>query len=286
MAQHSSRGNGYSVSDFYEVGCLLGSNSFGSGGQILKCRRHRDGVEFAVKKIIKNLSYEGRSQISALQRLDHANIIKMIDWFEDDEHIYIIMELATGGDLFDKIVNTGRLSEKYTTSTFSQILLAVNYIHNKGIVHCDIKPENILCMSPDGDTVKVTDFGFAHDDDEDGHILEHRGTITYCAPEILEGKAYDSKADMWSLGVLLYCMLAGFAPFGQGLPPLLLLRKVRQCQLDFRHEVFSSVSEDAQDLIRRLMVVSPEDRLSAADALRHPWVTGVDGVAAQSFNFA
>ena len=271
---------------------MLGSNSAGSGGQILRCSRHCDGVEFAVKKIVKNLSAEGKSQISALQRLDHANIIKMVDWFEDDEHIFIVMELAAGGDLCDKIVNSGTFSEKVTTAIFCQILLAVNYIHSKGIVHCDIKPENILCMSSDDDaTVKVTDFGFAQNDEgKDRHILQPRGTMTYCAPEVLGGEAFDSKADMWSLGVLLYCMLAGKAPFGQNQPRSQLLRKALKCQLDFSHDVFSAVSADAQDLIRRLVVVSPQDRLSAADALRHPWVAGGEGVgagaAADGFNAA
>ncbi len=198
----------------------------------------------------------------------------MVDWFEDIDNIYIVMELATDGDLFDKIIKTGRLPEKEAVIAFSQILLAVQHMHGKNVIHCDIKPENILCMSPDEDTVKVADFGFAQLADQGCQILKHQGTLSYCSPEVLEGKAYDSKADMWSLGVLLYTMLAGFSPFGQRLPRSHFLQKIRQCELSFRHDVFRAVSADAQDLIRRLVVVSPQDRLSAADALRHPWVAG------------
>ncbi len=199
----------------------------------------------------------------------------MIDWFEDEEHIFIIMELATGGDLFDKIIQEEGISETDAVNVFYQILQAVLHIHSQNMIHCDIKPENILCMSPVCDTVKVIDFGFAQEEEEDDfNFLEHKGTIFYCAPEVLEGNDFDSKADMWSLGVLLYSMLAGFHPFGQQHPRGRFLRKIRQCQLDFRHEAFSAVSDDAQDLIRRLVVVSPQDRLSAADALRHPWVAG------------
>jgi len=198
----------------------------------------------------------------------------MLDWFEDDEHIFIVMELATGGDLFDKIIELEGMTETDAVNIFSQILRAVGHIHSQRMIHCDIKPENILCMSSACDTVKVTDFGFAQEEDDDCQMLEHKGTIFYCAPEVLEGKAYDSKADMWSLGVLLFTMLAGFHPFGQHLSRSQFLRNVRQCQLDFSHDVFSGVSADAQDLIRRLVVVSPQDRLSAAEALRHPWVAG------------
>jgi calcium/calmodulin-dependent protein kinase I len=270
----SSRGTGMPIHHHYEVGDRIGKHSHGSGGDILHCKRLSDGTKFAVKKIEKRRSWEGKSQILALQRLEHRNIIDVVDWFEDIDDIYIIMELATGGDLCDKIIKVGRMPEKDTVIAFSQILLAVNYMHGKNVIHCDIKPENILCMSPDEDTVKVADFGFAQLADQGCQILKHQGTLTYCAPEVLEGKTYDSKADMWSLGVLLYSMLAGFAPFGQRLPRTQFLQKIRQCQLNFRHDVFSGVSADAQDLIRRLVVVSPQDRLSAADALRHPWVAG------------
>ncbi len=272
--RQSSRGSGACILDFYEVGSRLGENTCGSGGEILHSRRTADGAEFAVKKIAKLGSWEGKSQVMILQRLNQRNIVEMVDWFEDADHLFIVMELARGGDLFDKISNVGRMSEHQAANIFSQILMAIRHMHTKNVIHCDIKPENILCMSLDEDVpvIKIADFGFAQLADQGCQVMRHQGTLTYSSPEIVDGKAYDSKTDMWSLGVLLYSMLAGFAPFGQHESRSRQMSKIRQCQLNFNYQAFRSVSGDAIDLIRKLIVASPQQRLSAADALRHPWV--------------
>ena len=266
--------NEKSIVDFYEVGGRISENSCGSGGEILRGKRQCDGKEIAIKKIAKRTSIEGKSQISAWERLQHQNIVEMIDWFEDLDHIFIVMELANGGDMYDRIIKkcNGKMPEKDALAAFTQILAGVRHMHSKNVIHCDIKPENILCMSPDDDVIKLADFGFAQVLDEGFHILKYQGTLTYTAPEVIDGREYDSKADMWSLGVLLYSMLAGFAPFGQREARSRLISKIRQCQLNFSYEVFRTVSPEAQDLIRKLVVASPQQRLSAAEALRHPWI--------------
>jgi serine/threonine protein kinase len=261
------------ILDFYQVGARLGESTCGSGGEILHSKRISDGLEFAVKKIAKLGSWEGKSQVLILQRLHQKNIVEMLDWFEDSDHLFIVMELARGGDLFDKIAKVGRMSENQAANIFSQILMGVRHMHMKNVVHSDIKPENILCMSSDEDVpgIKIADFGFAQMADQ-GCQTRHQGTLTYSSPEIIDGQTYDTKADMWSLGVLLYSMLAGFAPFGQHESRSRQMSKIRQCQLNFNYQPFRSISADAIDLIRKLIVITPQQRLSATDALRHPWV--------------
>ena len=210
----------------------------------------------------------------------------MLDWFEDSDHLYIVMELAKGGDMYDRISITskGKMSEKDAAASFSQVLSAIHHMHDKHVMHCDIKPENILYMSPEEDLVKVADFGFAQLLDHGCYMLKYQGTLTYTAPEVIDGQVYDSKADMWSLGVLLYSMLAGFAPFGQREPQSRVVNRIRACQLNFNYEVFRAVSPDAVDLIQKLVVPSPQQRLSAAEALQHPWIVNNGGLRAEGCN--
>ena len=255
----------------YSFGSRISINACGSGGEVLKCRRISDGIEFAVKRISKLLSRENHSQILVLQHLDHRNIIKLIDWFEDADKLYIVMELAGGGDLCDRIMQQGRMAEKNAVLAFAQILSAIGYMHSCNIMHCDIKPDNILYMSHDRVEIKVCDFGYAQPIKHSCQTLKHHGTMAYSAPEVIDGRPFDAKADMWSLGVLLYTMLAGFAPFGQRRSAVQTDR-IRKGELNFNHEVFHDVSPDAMDLIRRLVVVAPQQRLSAEEALRHRWI--------------
>ena len=222
-----------------------------------------------MKKIIKSSSCEGSSQILMWTRMNHENIVQMIDWFEDSETIHIVMELAKGGDLFDRIVS--KMSEEAVACAFGQILLAAKHFHSNNVIHCDIKPENILCMGSNNDLVKVADFGLAQIADE-STTLKHYGTLAYAAPEVVDGLVFDSMADMWSLGVLLYAMIAGFAPFGQAEKPDQIRAKIKQCRPNFKYQVFNSVSPEAIDLIQKLLVLSPNQRLTAAEALQHPWV--------------
>ena len=273
LIRNSSRGDGASILDFYDVHTRIGENCCGSGGEILKCKRLCDGQDFAVKKIAKRTSLEGKGQLSIWQMLQHRNIIEMKDWFEDVDSLFIVMELAEGGDMYDRIVKSKKMAEKDAVIAFSQILSAVNHMHSRNVVHCDLKPENILCMTNDDDTVKLCDFGFSQQIDNSSQMLKYQGTLTYTAPEVIDGRMYDSKADMWSLGVLLYSMLAGFAPFGQGESRSKIIAKIRQCNLNFNYDAFRGVSEEAMDLIRKLVIPTPHQRLSAAEALKHPWIS-------------
>ena len=238
---------------------------------MLKCRRISDGIEFAVKRVSKTQSFENEDQIYVMQQLNHRSIIKLIDWFEDSDNVYIVMELASGGDLCDRIMQRGGMAEKDAALTFMQILSAIGYMHSCNIMHCDIKPDNILYEAYNCDEVKICDFGYAQPIERSCQVFKSPGNVSFSAPEVIDGRPFDAKADMWSLGVLPNTMLAGFPPFGQG-NSAKHTDRIRKGELNFNHEVFHDVSPDAMDLIRRLVVAAPQQRLSAEEALRHRWI--------------
>jgi serine/threonine protein kinase len=206
-----------SIHDLYEVGCRLTVDSAGVGGEVRRGVRKADGKPFAVKVIRFAGTQEDRGQIQALMAVNHPGIIQLVDWFEDPQTLWVVMELALGGELFGRITQRGRFSESEAAAAVRQILEAVGHMHSRGIVHCDLKPENILYGSDAGDAIKVADFGFAQfvPDSLAGDALLHRplGTFSYTAPEILKSEGYGCQVDMWSLGVIVYVLLSGVPPF-------------------------------------------------------------------------
>jgi len=152
-------------------------------------------------------------EIVNMQKLDHPNIVKFLEFFDDTENIYIIMEHISGGELFDKIVERGSYNEVDAANIVSQILSAVAYMHSNGVAHRDLKPENLLLCDEEGTIIKVTDFGMSKNF-KGGNILQTTvGTRDYVAPEILMCKPYGNACDIWSVGVILYIMLVGFPPW-------------------------------------------------------------------------
>ena len=157
-----------------------------------------------------------------MNQLDHPNIVKILDTFQTDHSLLIVMELVQGGDLFDRIVERGRYSEESARLLMAKVLSATSYLHAKDIIHRDLKPENILLVAPDNDVeVKITDFGLAKKASQDG-LKTFCGTPQYFAPEVLKRKGserksgrYYASADMWSLGVVLYILLSGTFPFDE-----------------------------------------------------------------------
>ncbi|KUF85201.1 hypothetical protein AM588_10000844 [Phytophthora nicotianae] len=250
----------------YDVGDLIGRGAF---SLVYLCRRKETQQIFAVKVINKALCVKKktlRDEITVLLRVKHANIISLEEVYESDQELLLVMERVTGGELFDRIVRVGVYSERQAAEIVTNVLQALNYLHSCHILHRDIKPENILLASGDSSDVKLSDFGIAKilEDEDDGARSRGRaytscGTDYYVAPEVLNGEGYDSKVDLWSLGVVLYIMLCGFPPFSEdenGLESVYL--KIRS----------------AKDLIRNLLNVSPQERFSAAQALNHPWIKG------------
>ena len=243
-------------------------------------RGHRDRM-FAVKcvnrsKLTKEDTGALLDEVAILKELRHARIIRLYDFFEEPVNYYLVMEKMTGGELFDRVVAKAYYNEKEARDTCQIILEAVGYCHRHDIAHRDLKPENLLLVSDDNDSaVKIADFGFAKKVLTPKSLSTQCGTPGYVAPEILEGTPYDTKADMWSVGVILYILLGGYPPFIEN-NQRELFRKIRRGDFEFHEEYWGAISADAKDLISSLLTVDPTKRLDAKQALRSPWMVEDD----------
>jgi calcium-dependent protein kinase len=209
-------------------------------------------------------------EIETLSMVDHPNIIKYFETYNDPKYFHIIMELCTGGELFDRISHIKYFTEKEACNIIFKIITAILHCHSLGIVHRDLKPENILYESKsDFSDIKVIDFGLSRQTitDEDLHSIV--GSPYYVAPEVLEGN-YDKKCDIWSIGILTFCLLSGKPPFTAN-DKQELYRKIKTEKLKFKSKVWNSISVDAIDFITSLLNKSPEKRPSARVALQSRW---------------
>ena len=211
-------------------------------------------------------------EVAILREFDHHAIICLYDFFKERKMYYLVLEQMSGGELFDRIVAKAYYNEEEARDTCKIVLEAVEYCHKNKVAHRDLKPENLLLVSQTDDkTVKIADFGFAKRVKSPKSLTTQCGTPGYVAPEILEGHKYDTKADMWSVGVILYILLGGYPPFVQT-NQRLLFRKIKKGQYEFHPEYWGSVSEDAKNLISSLLNINPDTRLSASEALQNQWI--------------
>lgn len=224
-------------------------------------------------KISRNLRYLFK-EIEILRQTDHPNIIKFYATYEDEKYIHLVTELCEGDELFDRIQRKGFYPENQAAVIFFKILRCIHYLHNIGICHRDIKPENFIFVSNCDDAeIKLIDFGFSRKFMEEDELRQMKtivGSPRYLAPEVLEGK-YGPKCDMWSLGVLLYVMLSGKFPFS-GHTHQEIFWNIQVGKVNFKGKVWHKVSQEAQDLIKKLLTTDPNIRLGAKEALHHPWV--------------
>lgn len=246
---------------------------------------HRSNANnsYAVKCVNrKKLSEEDEAalldEVAILKAMKHVHIIRLYDFFTEPSTYYLVMERMRGGELFDRIVAKAYYNEKEARDTCKILLEAVAHCHNHSVAHRDLKPENLLLLSEDDDSaVKIADFGFAKIVKEPNSLTTQCGTPGYVAPEILEGNPYDERADMWSVGVILYILLGGYPPFIESTQRD-LFRKIRKGEYEFHEEYWGTVSTEAKDLISSLLTVDPTKRLSANTGLHNAWITG-DGAA-------
>lgn len=260
-------------------------NVLGTGGYATVCKglEKRTGHTRAIKRIMKSMIPDRKrlqQEIEVMLALDHPNIIKLFQTFEDSRCIYLVMELCTGGELFDRIIEVGHLTEPDAATIMQQILRAIFYCHEHGICHRDLKPENFLFQdkSPiQGNTLKCIDFGIAGtfnaSKPRDQPFRTKTGTPFYVAPEVLsQWGQYGPACDLWSCGVIAYILLSGTPPF-QGKNDQETLQKVSNGAFQFPKQYFGSVSEPAKELIKKLLVKDVSKRMTAVEALAHPWIT-------------
>lgn len=190
-------------------------------------------------------------------------------------HLYIIIELATGGELFDRIIQKGHYTEADAAEVTRQIASALRYMHENGVAHRDLKPENVLYADTSaGAQVKVTDFGLAKVTEADTYDVMRTavGTPGYVAPEILTEDEYGPEVDVWSLGVILYILLCGFPPFHDNNMQK-LFQKITKGQFSFPSPAWDNISQEAKKLVQRMLIVDPAQRISVEEILGNPWVS-------------
>nr|XP_054759227.1 serine/threonine-protein kinase D1-like [Lytechinus pictus] len=206
-----------------------------------------------------------------IQKVRHPGVVNLEQMFETPERVFVVMEKLKG-DMLEMILSSvhGRLFERVTRFLISQILIALKYLHSKSIVHCDLKPENVL-LSSDGDfpQVKLCDFGFARIIGEKSFRRSVVGTPAYLAPEVLRSKGYNRSLDMWSVGVIVYVSLSGTFPFNEDEE---ITDQIHNAAFMFPPNPWNDISEGAIDLIRNLLQVKIRKRYTADKSLAHPWL--------------
>ena len=267
-------GEGNFTQNYVAEDDILGTGGFSI---VKKCKRKSTQIEYAVK--IVNSRKLDEKELSSLEkeakiclRLRHCNIVQLFELYPETNFHYFVFELVTGGELFDNIVDRERYSEVDASVCIQQILEAVAYCHSKGIIHRDIKPENLLLASKDSDAkVKLTDFGLAVEEAESPVWYGFAGTPCYMAPEVISQKPYGPAVDCWACGCILYLLLIGYPPFWNSNQKKLFESITEGCY-DFDTSKWTDVSFDAKSLIRRLLIVNLDRRLTASQALESRWI--------------
>ncbi|KAM9751146.1 calcium/calmodulin-dependent protein kinase IGb [Menidia menidia] len=258
-----------------EVFDLMEELGTGAFSEVYMVRERKTGKTFAMKcvKKKKKSDINLENEITVLRRIKHENVVGMEDFYESRTHYYLIMQLVSGGELFDRILDRGMYSEKDASKVIQQVLQAVGYLHQNGIVHRDLKPENILYYSQDEDSkIMISDFGLSKMVDN-GIMSTACGTPGYVAPEVLAQKPYSKAVDCWSIGVITYILLCGYPPFYEE-SETRLFAKIMKAQYEFDSPFWDDISESAKDFIRNMMQKNPNMRYSIDQALRHPWIIG------------
>jgi len=244
---------------------------------------HRVAIKIICKRTTSTFSKSTpaiMNEVRILQQVNHPCVIRLEDVIDTPEFLYIVLELAEGGELFEKIIEKTKFNEAEAKLHFYQMVSAIQYLHAKNICHRDLKPENVLLCSLDDSrpVVKITDMGLSKLVDLGTVLKTFCGTPNYLAPEVIHSASasfatYTLKVDCWSLGVILYILLSGTPPFSNerkcGTP---LRTQIERAHYFFYPELFNTVSQPAKDLITNLLKAKPEERLSADDIMNHPWL--------------
>ncbi|XP_045667649.1 myosin light chain kinase family member 4 isoform X1 [Ursus americanus] len=263
------------INSFYTVSRteILGGGRF---GQVHKCEEKATGLKLAAKVIkIKGTKDkdEVKNEINIMNQLDHVNLIQLYDAFESKNDIVLVMEYVDGGELFDRIIDDNyNLTEFDTILFIKQICEGIRHMHQMYILHLDLKPENILCVSRDAKQIKIIDFGLARRYKPREKLKVNFGTPEFLAPEVVNYDFVSFATDMWSVGVIAYMLLSGLSPF-LGDNDAETLNNILACRWDLEDEEFQDISEEAREFISKLLIKEKSWRISASEALKHPWLS-------------
>jgi len=284
LARASDRLGNISISGRYhrlpkhlEEDYVVDSRVLGSGynGDVYMAKkRDSHGATFAIKEFkLRGIDSKKRQELEqeceVYLGMDHPHVARLVDVYEEEDRLSLVMECMEGGELFDRVIERKRFSEKDAQAAAYQMTLAINYLHSHGVVHRDIKLENWLYDQKGSDHLKLIDFGFSKVWDPNIKMKMSCGTLSYVAPEVLQ-KCYTELCDMWSLGVVIFILLGGYMPFSG--PDDQQQANIKAGKFKFKEEKWKGISQSAVDFVKKLIVVDTSVRLSATMALEHPWL--------------
>jgi len=260
--------------EVYQLNARLKSGSFAT---VCRGTHRATGKKIAVKCVLrKDLPPSDDAaiydEVLILSTLRHSYICPLIDFFEERECYFLIMELMSGGDLFDRIGKRKTYTEDDARNLCRKMLESVRYCHENSVAHCDMKPKNLLLMSDDNDVqMKLGDFGFATRVYSPSSLTKQCGTPFFVAPEVLMRSPYDQQSDMWSCGVIIFLLLGGDLPF-MGRSQKELFRNIVMGQYEFQEDGWAHVSDEAKELVKELLVTDPTQRLTSREAMSSTWM--------------
>lgn len=260
------------IQNHYEFRRLIGHGQYGT---VREAARKGSGLLVAIKSINKAKIHQElhllRREMDIMRVIDHPNLISYYEAYEDEKYFHLVMELCSGGDLMDRLALAGAMSEAEAAAIVLKMLTAVSHLHGLNICHRDLKPENFLFLSKDqGSEIKLIDFGMSKLMRPCQELMTFVGTPYYLAPEVLLGN-YSMECDVWSLGVIMFLMVCAAQPF-EGEDMAEIFYRIAQGKPQLNGE-WKKISNEAKDLIQKMLTVRAAKRITIPEALRHPWFT-------------
>ncbi|XP_077997458.1 myosin light chain kinase, smooth muscle-like [Glandiceps talaboti] len=260
------------VRDEYQIKEELGRGKFGTVNKCVEKKTKRILAAKFIKIVSKDDREEVENETSIMQILQHPKLLQLYDAFASGDNFVLILEFVSGGELFERVVAEDfQLTEKEVVFFMRQICEGVVFMHEKNVLHLDMKPENILCVRPKSNKIKIIDFGLARKYDPKGELKVLFGTPEFVAPEVINYDQITYSTDMWSVGVICYVLLSGLSPF-MGDNDAETMGNVTQAEWDFEDESFDEISDASKEFIENLLVLDPHDRNQAKDCLEHDWL--------------